>query len=223
MVQTAAAGLCLISYSYKHVYCHLFLVDIVFVDFSLSHTDSVSLPVLQLLHSQPSTGHQGPCLSRTAKPRWGSLPLGADPHTHLAPYIHSLVSCIYHILPPFFPFDLPCCFPSVQHVLWWWTGWVFSPQSLCRFSSCDFSLWQGRSCYKALILCLFTALFHFAILCDARRMSPCIVSFDLLLLVLSVATMILPLLQTDNDDDDCCAIHSLSSVYGWLIPWITML
>lgn len=46
-MQTAASVLCLVSYSYKFVCCDfVFLVDILLVKYSLSHTDSVSLPVL---------------------------------------------------------------------------------------------------------------------------------------------------------------------------------
>lgn len=56
-------------------------------------------------------------------------------------------------------------------------------------------------------------------------MSRCIVLLDVLLLVLSIATMlpmIMLLLETDNDDDDCCAVHFLSLVRVFIVDVVDL-
>lgn len=113
------------------------------------HTDSVSLPVLQLLHSQPSTGPPGHLVSPAQPSPAGARSPHSTPwaqtytHTHTQtpgpshPLIH-LLDISSFILPlPFFAFISPFSSHSVYTVLFFSEAETMNRMSI--FCSVPFS------------------------------------------------------------------------------------
>lgn len=148
-----------------------------------AHTDSVSLPVLQLLHSQHRRRSSWPpCFSCTAEPSRGSLaPPGLDP-IDTWPVASTYSSCGSLEFCLAFPLHAPCV-----PCLIFGTGWVFP-----RILSVLFCFMSCVSLLGFLILqCLSVAI---VISCH-------IVLGDVLLLILLITTT-LPKMMADVESDD---------------------
>lgn len=100
-----------------------------------AHTDSVSLPVLQLLHSQHRRwSSRPPCFSRTAKPSRGLLPWAQTPiHTWPAASTYSSCGSLGFCLA--FPLHAPLL-SSVYHALFLEQDEYFPGFSVCYFVLC---------------------------------------------------------------------------------------
>lgn len=145
-----------------------------------AHTDSVSLPVLQLLHSQHRRwSSRPPCFSRTAKPSRGLLPWAQTP-IHTWPCIHLFILWISRVLSSLSsscPSSL-LCVPC----LIFGTGWVFP-----RILSVLFCFMSCVSLLCFLVLqCLSVAV-----------VISCLKILGDLLLVILLSTVTLPMMMTD--------------------------
>lgn len=113
---------------YMYVVIYFFLVNILLVKYSLSLNGycsywlCISACALAAPLSAQAPDLQGTLSLLYSQAQQGLTPLGSDPHTHLAPYLHSFILWISQDLPPFYP-SSPPFFSALCTMHYFRRGW----------------------------------------------------------------------------------------------------